>query len=137
MVLVTVRLNVEEVQCLFFSKEAAPELGHSSHHPLEIARPRELVPVMSSGGLDLIGRLGVEVLPDCVVVYGRSHRYKQVPNGMSEWDDAVAFEKDHPQTVAGSAHQQLAQPRLLRLGRERRRRRRRRRSCKDITTRKP
>lgn len=93
-----------------FTKEAAPELGRSSHHPLEVAQTSELVPVMSSGGLDLIGRLGVEVLPDGVVVYGGSHRYKQVPNGMSEWDDAIAFKKDHPQTVAGSARQQLTQP---------------------------
>lgn len=52
--------------------------------------------------------LGIEVLPDGVVVYGCSHSYKQVPNGMSERDNAVTFEKDHPQTVAGSAHQQLA-----------------------------
>lgn len=64
---------------------------------------------MSSGGLDLIGRLGVEVLPDGVVVYGCSHSYEQVPDGVSEGDDAVAFEKDHPQAVAGSAHQKLTQ----------------------------
>lgn len=73
--------------------------------------------LMSSGGLDLIGWLGVEVLPDGVVMYGSSHSYKQVPNGMSEWDDAITLEKDHPQTVAGSADKQLIQPRLLRLGR--------------------
>lgn len=73
---------------------------------------------LSSGGLDLIGWLGVEVLPDGVVVYGGAHGHKQVPDGVSKWDDAVTFEKDHPQTVAGSAHQQLAQPWLLRLGRK-------------------
>ena len=72
---------------------------------------------MSSGGLDLIGWLGIEVLPDGVVVYGCSHGHKQVPNGVSEWDDAITFEKDHPQTVAGSAHEQLIQPRLLWLQR--------------------
>lgn len=75
---------------------------------------------MSSGRLDLIGWLCVKVLPDGVVVDGRSHSYEQVPDGVSERDDAVAFKKDHPQTVAGSAHQQLAQPRLLRLRRSRR-----------------
>lgn len=74
---------------------------------------------LSSGGLDLIGWLGVEVLPDGVVVDGSTHGDKQVPDGVSEWNDAVTFEKDHPQTVTSSAHQQLAQPRLLRLeGRE-------------------
>lgn len=74
---------------------------------------------LSSGGLDLIGRLGVEVLPDGVVVYGSTHGDKQVPDGVSKWNDAVTFEKDHPQTVTCSAHQQLAQPRLLWLqGRE-------------------
>lgn len=70
---------------------------------------------LSSGGLDLIGRLGVEVLPDSVVVYSSTHCNKQVPDGVSKWNDAVTFEKDHPQTVTCSAHQQLAQPRLLRL----------------------
>lgn len=74
---------------------------------------------LSSGRLDLIGRLGVEVLPDGVVVYGSTHGDKQVPDGVSKWNDAVTFEKDHPQTVTSSAHQQLAQPGLLRLeGRE-------------------
>lgn len=74
---------------------------------------------LSSGGLDLIGRLGVEVLPDGVVMYGSTHGDKQVPDGVSKWNDAVTFEKDHPQTVTCSAHQQLAQPRLLWLeGRE-------------------
>lgn len=91
--------------------------GHGGH------QTRELLPVrsalMSSGCLDLIGRLGVEVLPDGVVVYGCSHGYKQVPNGVRERHDAVTFEKDDAQTVAGSAHQQLAQPRLLRLQRSR------------------
>lgn len=71
--------------------------------------------VLSSGGLDLIGRLGVEVLPDGVVVYGSTHGDKQVPDGVSKWNDAVTFEKEHPKTVTCSAHQQLAQPRLLRL----------------------
>lgn len=68
---------------------------------------------LSSRRLDLIGRLGVEVLPDGVVVYGSTHGDKQVPDGVSKWNDAVTFEKDHPQTVTCSAHQQLAQPRLL------------------------
>lgn len=98
-------------------------MGHSSHYPLEVTQTQELLPVrsalMSSGGLDLIGWLRIEVLPDGVVVYGCSHGDKQVPNGVSEWDNAITFEKDHPQTVAGSAHQQLTQPRLLRLGRRR------------------
>lgn len=104
---------------------------HSLHHPLEVAQTQEQLLVrsvlMSSGGLDLIGWLGIEVLPDGVVVYGCSHSNKQVPNGMSEWNNAITFEKDHPKTVAGSTQQQLAQPRLLRL---------RRRSFKHVTTRK-
>lgn len=103
--------------------EAATELGHSSLHLLEVAQTQELHPVrsalMSSGGLDLIGWLGIEVLPDGVVVYGCSHSYKQVPNGMSKWDNAITFKEDHPQTVAGSTQQQLTQPRLLRLRRNR------------------
>lgn len=70
---------------------------------------------MSSGGLDLVGWLGIEVLPNGVVVYRRSRCYKHVPDGMSKRNDAIAFEEDHPQTVEGSAHQQLIQPRLLRL----------------------
>lgn len=70
---------------------------------------------LSSGGLNLIGRLGVEVLPDGVVVYGSTHGDKQVPDGVSKWNDAVTFEKDHSQTVTRSAHQQLAQAWLLRL----------------------
>lgn len=74
----------------------------------------------SSRGLDLIGWLGIEVLPDGIIVYGCSHGNKQMPNGMSEWDDAITFEKDHSQTVADSAHQQLIQPRLLWLRRRRR-----------------
>lgn len=61
--------------------------------------------LMSSGGLDLIGWLGIEVFPDGVVVYGCSHGYKQVPNGVSERDDAITFEEDHPQAVADSARQ--------------------------------
>lgn len=69
----------------------------------------------SSGGLDLIGRLNIEVLPDGVVVYGSTHGDKQVPDGVGKWNDAVTLEKDHPQTVTGSANQQFAQPRLLRL----------------------
>ena len=73
---------------------------------------------MSPGGLDLIGCLGVEVLPDGVVMYGCSHSYKQVPNGMSERDDAITFEEDNTETVTGSTDQQLIQPRLLRLGRD-------------------
>lgn len=73
---------------------------------------------MSSGGVDLVvGWLGVEVLPDGVVMYGRSHSYKHVPNSMSKWDNAVTFEEDYPQTVAGPADQQLTQPGLLRLRR--------------------
>lgn len=83
---------------------------------------------LSSGGLELIGWLGIKVLPDGVVMYGCSHSYKQMPNSMSEWDDAVTLEKDYPQTVAGAAKQQLAQAWLLRLGRSR--------SFKDITTKK-
>lgn len=102
----------------YLPHEAAPEFGHSSRQLLEVTQTQEFLPVtsvlMSSGGLDLIGRLGVEVLPDGVVMYGCSHSYKHVPNGMSERDDAIAFEEDHPQTVAGSAHQQLTQPGLLR-----------------------
>lgn len=73
---------------------------------------------MSPGCLDLIGCLGVEVLPDGVVMYGCSHSYKQVPNGVSEWDDAIAFEEDNTEAVTGSAGQQLTQPRLLWLGRD-------------------
>lgn len=72
--------------------------------------------VLSSGGLDPVGWLGIEVLPDGIVMYGCSHCNKQVPNGMSERDNAITFEKDHPQAVAGSTNQQLAQPWLLRLG---------------------
>lgn len=68
---------------------------------------------MSSGGLDLIGHLGVEVLPDGVVVNGCSHGDKQVPNGMSEWDDAITFKEDYAEAVAGATDQQLTQPRLL------------------------
>lgn len=73
---------------------------------------------MSSGGLNLIGWLGIEVLPDGVIMYGCSHSYKQMPDGMSERDDAVTFEEDDAKTVAGTADQQLTQPRLLRLGRD-------------------
>lgn len=72
---------------------------------------------MSSGGVDLIGWLGVEVLPDGVVMNGCSHSYKHVPDGVSKWDNAITFEEDYPQTVAGPADQQLAQPGLLRLRR--------------------
>lgn len=98
--------------------EAAPECGQ----PLVSAQKQELLPVrsvlMSSGGVDLVvGWLGVEVLPDGVVMYGRSHSYKHVPNSVSEWDNAVTFEEDYPQTVAGPADQQLTQPGLLRLRR--------------------
>ncbi len=82
-------------------------MGHSSSAIIEVAQTQELLLVrsalMSSGGLDLIGWLGIEVFPNGVVVYGCSHCYKQVPNGMSKWDNAITFEKDHPQTVAGSA----------------------------------
>lgn len=70
---------------------------------------------MSSGGLDLPGSLGVEVLPDGVVMYGCSHSYKKMPDGMGEWDDAITFEEDNTKTVAGSTDQQLTQPGLLRL----------------------
>ena len=91
---------------------------------LESLKTRKLLParsaLMSSGGLDLIGGLGIEVLPDGIVVYGCPHSHKQVPNGMGERDDAVAFEEDHPKTVAGPAHQELAQPRLLWLRRKQR-----------------
>lgn len=66
--------------------------------------------LVSSGGLDLIGRLGVEILPDGVVMNGCSHGDKQVPNGVSERDDAIAFKEDYAETVAGAANQQLTQP---------------------------
>lgn len=96
LVFVTVRLH----RLIWGGGGSAPELGHSSHHPLEVAQTQELLParsaLMSSGGLDLIGWLGIEVLPDGVVVYGCSHGYEQVPNGMSKWDNAITFEKDHP-----------------------------------------
>lgn len=73
--------------------------------------------LLSSGGLHLIGWLSIEVLPDSIVVYCCSRRYKHVPDGMSEWNNAITFEEDHAQTVEGPTHQQLVQPRLLRLGR--------------------
>lgn len=71
--------------------------------------------LMSPGGLELRRRGGIEVLPDGVVMYSCSHGDKQVPNGVSERNDAVTFEEDHTKAVAGSADQQLKQPRLLRL----------------------
>lgn len=97
---------------VFFPKEAAAGTSHDHHLAGFMWGHRS---TLSSGGLDLTGRLGVKVLPDGVVVYGCSHGHKQVPNGVSEGDDAVAFEEDNPQRVAGSAEQQLAQPRLFRL----------------------
>lgn len=101
---------------VFFSKEAASDLVGPSHENHLSCFTWGHRSTLSSGGLDLTGRLSVKVLPDGVVVYGCSHRHKQVPNGMSKWDNAITFKKDNPQRVAGSAKQQLAQPRLFRLG---------------------
>lgn len=81
---------------------------------------------MSSGGLDRIGRLGIQVLPDGVVMDSRSHGNKHVPNGVSEGNDAVTFKEDYSETVAGSTDQQLAQPGLLWL-------QKRHESCYDET----
>lgn len=70
---------------------------------------------MSSGSLDLIGRLGVEVPPDGVVMHGGAYGHEKMPDGVSEGDDAIALEEDDAQAVTGSAHQQFTQSRLLRL----------------------
>lgn len=104
---------------VFFSKEAASDSAGASHENNLGCFMRGQRSTLSSGGLDLTGWLGIKILPDGVVVNGCPHRHKQVPNGMSEGDDAIAFKKDNPQRVAGAAKQQLIQPRLFRLGERR------------------
>lgn len=64
---------------------------------------------MSSRRLHPIGWLGVQVLPYGVVVHGGSHGDEQVPDGMGERYDAVAFEEYDPQAVEGATHKQLVQ----------------------------
>lgn len=54
------------------------------------------------------GRL-VQVLPDGVVVHGRSQRHEHVPDGVGEGDNAVALEEEDAEAVDESAIRQLVE----------------------------
>lgn len=52
----------------------------------------------------------VEVLPDGVVVHCRRQRHEHVPDGVGEWDDAIALEEEDTEAVDESSTGQLAKP---------------------------
>ncbi|MEQ2199979.1 hypothetical protein XENOCAPTIV_018802, partial [Xenoophorus captivus] len=67
--------------------------------------------VESRSGLEEGLRTGsvVQVLPDGVVVHGRSQRHEHVPDGVGERDDAVTLEEEHAEAVDESSTRQLVQ----------------------------
>lgn len=48
---------------------------------------------------DEVRGTAVQVLPNGVVVHGSGCGHKQVPDGMGEWNDAVALEEHNSQAV--------------------------------------
>lgn len=69
-----------------------------------------LLPAGSELLADVGGRAPVQVLPDGVVVHGRSKGHKDVPDGMGEGNDAVTLEEHHPQAVDEAPPGQLLKP---------------------------
>lgn len=58
----------------------------------------------SPGYFYLAGSGYIQVPPDGVILYTSSYCYKDVPDGMSEWDEAITLEEDNAQAVEDSAH---------------------------------
>lgn len=66
-------------------------------------------PGLSPEGLHLAGPRCVQVPPDGVVVGASSHGNEEVPDGVSERDETVAFKENCAKAVKRSAHRQLKQ----------------------------